>query len=30
MDISTRPKLREIGDRLGVRHPINLTGCHIR
>ena len=25
-----RAKLREIGERLGVRHLVNLTGCPIR
>ena len=27
---SARAKLREIGDRLGVRHLVKLTGCPIR
>jgi hypothetical protein len=27
---STRAKLREIGERLGVRHLVNLTGCPLR
>ena len=27
---SSRAKLREIGERLGVRHLVNLTGCPIR
>ncbi len=27
---ASREKLREIGDRLGVRHPVNLRGCPIR
>jgi hypothetical protein len=27
---STRAKLREIGERLGVRHLVNLMGCPIR
>jgi hypothetical protein len=27
---STRAKLREIGERLGVRHLINLTACPLR
>jgi hypothetical protein len=27
---STRAQLREIGERLGVRHLDNLTGCPIR
>ena len=26
----TRAKLREIGERLGVRHLVNLTGCPLR
>jgi hypothetical protein len=27
---STRAKLRQIGERLGVRHLVNLTGCPAR
>jgi hypothetical protein len=27
---ASRAKLREIGERLGVRHLVNLTGCSIR
>jgi hypothetical protein len=27
---ATRAKLREIGERLGVRHLVNLTGCPAR
>jgi hypothetical protein len=27
---STRAKLREIGERLGVRHLVNLSGCPLR
>ena len=27
---ATRAKLREIGERLGVRHLVNLTGCPVR
>jgi hypothetical protein len=27
---ASRAKLREIGERLGVWHPVNLTGCPIR
>jgi hypothetical protein len=27
---ASRAKPREIADRIGVRHPVNLTGCPIR
>jgi hypothetical protein len=27
---STQAQLRKIGERLGVRHLVNLTGCSIR
>jgi ribosomal protein S14 len=27
---ASRAKLREIADRIGVRHLVNLTGCPIR
>jgi hypothetical protein len=27
---ATRAKLREIGERLGVRHLVKLVGCHAR
>jgi hypothetical protein len=27
---STRAKPREVGERLGVRHLVNLTGCPVR
>ena len=27
---ASRAKLREIADRIGVRHVVNLTGCPIR
>jgi hypothetical protein len=28
--LSPRAKLREIAERIGVRHVVNLTGCPIR